>query len=71
MATALQATLLAKVAKKKGELEDEKDKEKFHNILEEKVLAKNHVELGEDFISLTVICYLKETRKELLINNHK
>ena len=52
-------------------MESPEDKAKFQKILEEKVLDKAHVELGEDFISLTVICYLKETREELMINSHK
>lgn len=36
-----------------------------------KVLSKGNMHFEEDFVSLTVVCYLKETRKELLINSHK
>ena len=43
----------------------------MNKILINKVISKEHVELGEDFIAMTVLCYLKENKKEFLIDSHK
>lgn len=43
----------------------------MNRFLVHKVVNKDHVELGEDFIALTVLCYLKENKKEFLMNSHK
>lgn len=36
-----------------------------------KVVEKDHVEFGEDFIALTVLCYLKENMQKFLITPQK
>lgn len=36
-----------------------------------KVVEKHHVEFGEDFIALTVLCYVKENVDKFLITSAK
>lgn len=36
-----------------------------------KVVEKEHVEFGEDFVALTVLCYLKENMEKYLITPAK
>lgn len=36
-----------------------------------KLVEKDHVEFGEDFVALTVMCYLKENMQKFLITPSK
>ena len=53
-----------------AEVDDLKN-EIYHLKMAQKVLEKDHVELGEDFIALTVLCYLNENMEKYLITPAK
>ena len=52
-------------------LKDEQDIQNMNKFLINKVMSKEHIEFGEDFIALTCLCYLKENQKGFLISDHK
>ena len=43
----------------------------YHQKMAKKVVEKDHIEFGEDFVALTVLCYLKENMEKYLITSAK
>lgn len=43
----------------------------YHLEMARKIVEKDHVEFGEDFVALTVMCYLKDNTKKFLITPAK
>mmetsp|Transcript_12165 Transcript_12165/g.20504 ORF Transcript_12165/g.20504 Transcript_12165/m.20504 type:complete len:137 (-) Transcript_12165:403-813(-) len=43
----------------------------YLQIMEEKIVSKEHMEFEEDFHSMTVLCYLKENQERLLLTTQK
>ena len=43
----------------------------YHLEMARKIVEKDHVEFGEDFVALTVMCYLKDNTQKFLITPAK
>lgn len=50
---------------------EETTMENYYLKMAAKVVEKDHLELGEDFIALTVLCYTKENMEKYLITPAK
>jgi hypothetical protein len=46
---------------------DNKTKKLYFHRMAEKISHKRTIEFEEDFFALTVLCYLKQTKRELMI----